>query len=317
MNPHPFATDLSLCSQPLNALGSLQPWLPLLCLVLVFAIAPARPASAAAADPIWASGAVSVFAIQDRPGEMPVSIFSGPASAEQRQKYFPGGVAEASINVFLITMNGRNILVDTGYGTVAPGKSGLLPRLAEMGLQPDSIDTVLLTHMHIDHVGGLLKHKQRAFPKAKILVSKPEIDFWLAEAKGDAKNDNAALVSKVVEAYGQDVSTPFAFGDEVLPGVRALSATGHTPGHTVFLIDVEGKKLLILGDLVHAAALQFPMPEECASYDMDRDQAVKSRVKFFEMAASGNIPVAGMHIPFPGNGTVKKEEKGFAFTKLR
>ena len=96
----------------------------------------------------------------------------------------------------------------------------------------------------------------------------------------------------------------------------AIEATGHTPGHSVFLVESEGKSLLILGDLIHAAVLQFPLPDECASYDMDASAAVKTRKLILAMAAAKDIPVAGMHIPFPGMGRVKVEGKGFGFTPL-
>lgn len=277
---------------------------------------PVAAARAADKTPVWASGSIAVYAIQDRPGEMPISLFSGPASEEERQKYFTNGVAQGSINAFLVNIDGKNILVDTGYGTIAPGKSNLLPQLQEMGLSPDAIDMVLLTHMHMDHAGGLLSHKQRVFPKAKVVVSKPELDYWLDLARKDPGNANAALVKTVSEVYGEDIPAPFSFGDSILPGVTAVDAAGHTPGHTVFLFEADGKKLLIVGDLLHAAALQFPLPQECASYDINKDGAVKSRVKILEMAAKDSIPVIGMHIPFPGYGSVSKAEKGFQFTPI-
>lgn len=276
----------------------------------------ALPAFAADQNPIWSAGKVQIFAIQDRPGEMPVELFSGPASPEERARYFTDGKAPASINVFLLRIGGKNILVDTGFGTVAPGQSALVPALNKLGLAPESIDLVVLTHMHMDHAGGLLMHKERAFPKANVLAAKAELDFWLELAAKDAKNPNGQLVKRVVEVYGKDVLSPFAFGDEILPGVTAIDASGHTPGHTALLFEVEGKSLLVIGDLVHAAALQIALPEECARYDMDRSKAIASRIKILNMAAEKNIPIAGMHVPFPGYGGVKKLEKGFAFSPI-
>jgi len=281
--------------------------------LLLLALSPS-PAKAADHSPVWKAGKLQVFAIQDRPGGMSIDIFSGPASPEERQQYFTDGKAPASINVFLLRIDGKNILVDTGFGTVAPGKSALIPALNELGLAPESINVVVLTHMHMDHVGGLLQHKERAFPKAHVMVAKAELDYWLDLAEKSPDNANAVLVKTVTEVYGKDILPPFSFDKEILPGVTALEATGHTPGHTVLRLDAEGKSLLIIGDLLHAAALQFALPEECASYDIDPKAAVASRIRILDLAAQNSIPIAGMHIPFPGHGNVTKADKGFSFS---
>ena len=294
----------------------------LACCLLAFLFQPGKSpaARAAEADPAAPQsipvGAITVTALQDRVHEMDVSLFSGPATPEERLKYMPGGKAPASVNTFLIRAGGKNVLVDTGFGTIIPGAPQLEKHLSSLGLSPADIDIVLLTHLHPDHAGGLLKHKKRAFPKARIMVSKPELEYWTTLAEKDATNGNAALVKNVVAEYGSDVLPPFALGAVVLPGVTSVDASGHTPGHSAFLVESDGKSLLIVGDLVHAAALQFPLPDECASYDMDAPAAVKARKAVLAMAAEKNIPVAGMHIPYPGMGRVKAEDKGFVFTPL-
>ena len=293
-------------------------------LVVCFALSlllPGRVLAAEAAEPAAVPkkipiGAITVTALLDRPHEMDITLFSGPATLEERKSLMPNGKAPASVNAFLIQVGGRNILVDSGFGTILPGASQLERCLSDIGIAPEHIDLVLLTHMHTDHIGGLLKHKKRAFPKAKIMVSKPELDYWTDLAEKDEANTNAALVKAVVAEYGQDVPPPFALGAAIVPGVTSIEAAGHTPGHSAFLVESEGKSLLILGDLIHAAALQFPLPDECASYDMDAPAAIKARKRVLAMAAAKDIPVAGMHIPFPGMGRVKVEGKGFGFTPL-
>lgn len=294
----------------------------LACCLLAFLFQPGITSTARAAESDPAApksvpvGAITVTVLQDRANEMDVSLFSGPATPEERQKYMPGGKAPASVNAFLIQSGGKNILVDAGFGTIIPGAPQLEKHLSAVGLSPADIDIVLLTHLHTDHVGGLLKHKKRAFPKAKVMVSKPELEYWTDLAEKDPANANAALVKTVVAEYGPDVLPPFALGAAVLPGVVSVDASGHTPGHSAFLVESDGKSLLIVGDLVHAAALQFPLPDECASYDMDAPAAVKARKAVLAMAAEKNIPVAGMHIPYPGMGRVEAEDKGFVFTPL-
>jgi glyoxylase-like metal-dependent hydrolase (beta-lactamase superfamily II) len=290
-----------------------------LCVSLIF-FGRTPPAVAAAPEkadpPRFQVGDVSVAALLDRQHEMDVSLFSGPATPEEREKYMPAGKAPASINAFLLQEGGRNILVDAGFGTVMPGAPQLEQSLADFGLTPQSIDLVLLTHMHSDHIGGLLKHKKRAFPKARVMVSKPELDYWTDLAEKDPGNANAALVKTVLAEYGADILPPFTLGAALLPGVTSVDASGHTPGHSVFLVESLGRRLLILGDLLHAAALQFPLPEECARYDMDVPAAVKARKAVLSMAAEQNIPVAGMHIPFPGVGRVTAQGAGFGFAPL-
>ncbi|MDR1945940.1 MAG: MBL fold metallo-hydrolase [Desulfovibrio sp.] len=279
--------------------------------------------TAQAADkpfPVFDAGRIAVYALEDRPGNMDISLFSGSAAPEQRQKYFTDGKSPSSINVFLLESKGperRLYLIDTGYGPFGPGQSGLDEQLRALEATPDKIDGVLLTHMHMDHIGGLLKGDKRAFPRAAIFVSAPEIGYWTALADRNPTDTNAGTVRKVLSAYGADVKAPFAFDEEVLPGVKALDASGHTPGHTVFRIEAGGNRLLIIGDLLHAASLQFPLPDECPRYDMDRQAAVKTRKKILNLAAEQNIPIAGMHVPFPGAGSVSKDWTGYKFIPVR
>lgn len=287
--------------------------------VLVCAPGPAGTARAdeaerPAAPLIWQSGDVTVRLIVDRPAKMPIGLFSGPATPEERAKYFVDGEAAAGINVFLIQFGTRNVLVDAGFGDAAPGKSSLVETLAALGLSPEDIDTVLITHLHMDHIGGLLKDNKRAFPKAKISASKPEIDYWLGLAEKGTDNANAALVKRTAVAYGTDLLPPFSLGKPMMPGITALDASGHTPGHTAFLLEIDGSSLLIIGDLVHAAALQFPLPDECARYDMDPAAAAAARKTILTLAAEKGIPVAGMHLPLLGGGTVAKDSAGFTLT---
>ena len=264
-------------------------------------------------------GNITVISLFDTAGEMPIELFSGPATPEQRKKLMPTGKAPASTNAFILKVDGKTILVDSGWGNAGKEPGHLLVNMAKVGIKPEDVSTVLLTHMHPDHISGLLKGAQRVFPKASILASQPEETFWFSEdmqkAAQEGKNRAAELVVAMRAAYGSDIASPFTFGAQVVPGVTAIAAEGHTPGHTGYLIESEGKSLLIIGDLIHAADLQFPLPDECAKYDRDPAKAVQSRKALLKRAADNNIPVAGMHIPFPGVGRVTNgPEKGFTFT---
>jgi len=253
---------------------------------------------------------MTVTIIQDMPGTMAVELFSGPASEQERLQYFTNGVAEAGFNVFLLRAGGKNVLFDTGLGTMRQTPGRLWELLAGLGSPPEAVDLVLLTHMHGDHIGGLMQGAKKAFPKAKILVAKAELEFWLNLAEKEPGNANAAMVKAIAEAYGADMQL-FAYGDTLLPGVTALNAAGHTPGHTVFQLEADGKTLLIIGDLIHSAPLQFALPGECARFDMHVPLAVADRKRFLELAAEKNLHIAGMHLPFPGIGTVLREGQGY------
>jgi glyoxylase-like metal-dependent hydrolase (beta-lactamase superfamily II) len=264
---------------------------------------------------------MTVTIIQDLTTEMPAAIFTGPATDAERANFFIDGKAEAGVNVFLLRAGGKIALFDTGTGTLFPSPGRLPEALAGFGVKPEDVDFIMLTHMHGDHVGGLLKGEARAFTKAKILVAKPEFDSWIALAEKAADESlpskTAMLAKKVAAAFGADIQT-FAFGDNPLPGITAIDAAGHTPGHTVYQLQADGKNLLIVGDLIHAMALQLAMPEMCAAFDMDHPRAVEARKRIFAFAAENGFPVAGMHFPFANAvGAVKKDGNGWKFERAQ
>lgn len=268
----------------------------------------------------------TVYSLLDLNNSMKIGLFSGPLSRQQRLAYLPDGQAPSSVNVYLIkSPAGKNILVDAGWGGSGPGRTALPERLKAVGLSPDDIDLIIMTHLHPDHIGGLLKGSAPAFAKARVLVSRPELEYWRGRAETAAEPAEADpqkpvapadLPGAVIRAYGPRL-TVFEFDQAVSPGLTALNAVGHTPGHTAFLLESGERRLLFIGDLVHAAALQFPEPEECASYDQVPAQAVASRKLILKTAAEQGLPVAGAHIPFPGLGQVRANEKnGFVFTPV-
>ena len=226
-------------------------------------------------------GDLEVTAIQDAANAMPVSIFGG---GEIQMK---SGTVPASVNVFLI-QNGKDvILVDSGYGGT---RGTLLKKLGQLKIAPEMITAVLLTHTHFDHVGGLTADGRALFPNAKIYISVPEYEFGRKSKSS----------SEILKEYGRQLYW-FRFDEKILPGITACSAVGHTPGHTVFKMG----SLCFIGDLIHGAALQFENPDICAKYDMDTEQAVRSRRAILKKAAEENAVILGAHLPFPGVGHVK------------
>jgi glyoxylase-like metal-dependent hydrolase (beta-lactamase superfamily II) len=258
-------------------------------------------------------GAMEVIPLQDRITQMPASLFPDTDPALVK-RYMPDGSAPATISVFAVRQGKTLILVDAGYGGSGPGESLLAKAMEKAGLAPDEVDLVLLTHMHADHIGGLVDKDRRIFPRAGVRASVPETDFWLSDKPGRGQKANALLARRVTALYGADFLPPFAFGEEAAPGITALDASGHTPGHTVFLVESGGQKLLIGGDLIHAAALQFAEPSASPTYDLDPAGAARMRKKYLDMAAKENIPLAGMHLPAPALGRVKHAPgAGFVF----
>lgn len=237
-------------------------------------------------------GELDFFAIEDAESSMPAKLFVNADSAELT-KLIPSGAAEASTNVFLLKKEDKNILFDAGNG----GNRGkLLVKLNEMGLSNEDIDAVLITHFHADHIGGLFNEGEPVFTKAEIYVSQVEFDAW---TNVEPTNDYAKWVSEMAMQlatyYGEKFHL-FQFEDTILDNIVAHSAVGHTPGHTVFEMD----NLLVVGDLIHAAAIQLVDPNICAQYDTDFEKAVATRLQYFNYAAQNKKTVASMHMPFPG-----------------
>ncbi|MDR2935467.1 MAG: MBL fold metallo-hydrolase, partial [Candidatus Adiutrix sp.] len=204
-----------------------------------------------------------------------------PGQEEAFKRYVPSGLAPSSILAFLLKSPGSSILIDTGLGGGA-----LEEALAGTGLAPEDISLVLLTHLHGDHIGGLMAGGRPVFPKAKIRLARVEADFWLNEAslaKFPDLRANFESAGRILSAYGKAVE-PFEFGAEVAPGLTAVAAQGHTPGHTAYLLAAGPERILFWGDLIHAADLQFPRPDLSPRYDIDPAAAVETRLEFLDRA---------------------------------
>ncbi|MDO4949136.1 MAG: MBL fold metallo-hydrolase [Bacteroidales bacterium] len=193
----------------------------------------------------------------------------------------------SSMSCFLLKAEGKTILLDAGLGSPA---SQLLPKLKEAGVTPDDLELIYISHMHPDHIGGLLKDGGRVFPNAGLWINRVEAEAWKAM---DA--EKASLPHAVLSAYEDNLHL-FEAGDTLAGGVVAMAAYGHTPGHTVFQKD----SILIISDLVHGAALQLGHPEYCPFYDMDPETATASRKRLLEYARKNRLTMYGMHLPEPG-----------------
>lgn len=256
-------------------------------------------------------GDVEVWAISDFIGDRDLSIFDG-VDKKILKKYVPSGKAPAAVMTYLIKDGEEMILIDTGFG------KGLMEGLEKLNVKPEDITMVLITHMHGDHISGLIKDGKYVFSNAKVKIGKIEHDFWTSEESAKQFPDRQSsfdLAKKVSGICGGSVET-FNFDDMVAPKIKALDAVGHTPGQAAFLIEFGGEKLLCIADMIHLEALQFPRPDISSNYDMDLQKAAETRTKYLKMAAEENIPVAGMHLSYPGVGEVSKAKKakdGYVF----
>ena len=224
--------------------------------------------------------------IQDNIGLrlMPATLFTGADSTLIDSLGVRDGVP-ASMSAFLVQTGGKNLLFDTGLG----GKNAnLVRRLDSLGVSASEIDYLYITHFHGDHIGGMLKGDTVVFPNAQVYAAQLEYDAWVTNAE---PGQNAQQVN-TMKAYEANLHL-FNFGDTLPMGVVAIDAKGHTPGHTAF----QSGRLLVIGDLMHGAALQLVNPDICASFDADKANSIESRRRLLKYAADNNLVYVGMHLP--------------------
>jgi len=226
---------------------------------------------------------------------------------------------ELSINAYLIDTGDKRILVDTGAGELFGATSGyLVANLRAAGYAPEDIDAVLLTHIHGDHSGGLSIGGKRVFPNATVYVDRRDPAHWLSageEAKAPAnRRGTFAQSHQTVDPYVRAGKLKtFDGATELFPGIRSVPEYGHTPGLTGYMVESQGQKLLLWGDIVHAAEVQFADPTVTIDYDVDPAQAVATRERVLKDAARNGYLVGGAHLSFPGIGHVRFDNGRFAW----
>ncbi|MDR1482399.1 MAG: MBL fold metallo-hydrolase [Synergistaceae bacterium] len=272
--------------------------------VVSFALVAVLASAACASDGVFTVrvGDLEVSMLSEAQRDGGLDILIG-ASDSDIGKFIPTGKYPSAVAVYMIRSASGVTLVDTGYG------ANLELNMRSLGVSPEDVKELLITHSHGDHIGGLLKDSAPAFPNARVSVSRAEYDW-------------SAAMRESLGKYGDSVNLidPGALdnGAEVMPGVLAIAAYGHTPGHSVFMFESKGERMLFWGDITHAMAIQMPRPGVSVRYDSDPVEAAKVRRLLLEYVSSNGIPIAGAHIAYPGIGDIVPDNEnpgGYRFIR--
>ena len=268
-------------------------------------------------------GDTEVTALYDGYVELGANLLKGMEAKDiqalMNRMFLDSKGVQTAVTAYLINTGDRLILVDAGAAKCfGPTVGKIQDNLRAAGYNPAQVDTVLLTHLHGDHACDLTNDGKATFPNATVYVSKAEADYWLSPAVTAKAPDEAKPFFKM----SQDAVAPYKAakklkiyspGDTLAPGLQAVPTYGHTPGHISYLLDAGKQRLLIWGDIVHSHSVQFAHPEVAMEFDVDTKQAVATRQKVFADAAKNKLWIAGAHLPFPGFGHVRAEDKGYTW----
>ena len=244
------------------------------------------------------------------------------ALAAAEAAYMPKGMVTVPFNPQLINTGSKLILIDCGNGIAAleptKGAAGrTLQNLAAAGIDPKSIDVVLMSHLHPDHTNGIRAlDGAMAFPNAEIMVPAKDWDFWMSEenaAKAQSSEMMKNYFANVKKIYAgiESKVTRYDWGKEVAPGITSIAAPGHTPGHTAFAVASGNSKILIQSDVTNIPELFLRNPDWHVVFDNDPELAQATRHKFYDMASADRTAVAGYHFSFPSLGYVEKDGAGY------
>jgi glyoxylase-like metal-dependent hydrolase (beta-lactamase superfamily II) len=249
----------------------------------------------------------------------PQNIYAN-ASREQveaalRQHNLPVEVVTTPYTYLYVNTRQHRLLVDMGAGELTPKTGRLIYSMRSAGITPAEIDSVIISHAHPDHIGGMLDDQGRPiYPNARYYIGKEEWAFWFSEGAGMKANEHFISMTRKALALVKDRVVLVDQESEILTGVRAILAPGHTPGHLVVLVHSDDQALICIGDTV-LQPLHLEYPDWLSIYDIQPEKAVVSKQRVFNLAADEHYLVHGVHFPpFPSIGTVSKHGKGWLWT---
>lgn len=226
---------------------------------------------------------------------------------------------ETSVNGYLVNTGAKLVLIDAGAGGLfGPTLGKLVANLQASGYTPEQVDEIYITHMHPDHVGGLAADGKAVFPNAVVRADQADADFWLSAAnleaapkdsKGFFQGAQASLKPYVDAGRFKAISAD----EELVPGIKAMATHGHTKGHRNYVVESQGRKLVLWGDLMHVAAVQFATPAVTIAFDTDQKAALAQRRKAFAAAAKQGHLIGASHLSFPGLGHLSAQGAGYSF----
>ncbi len=242
-------------------------------------------------------------------------IFGHNQSAEtvanhMQQNNLPGNAMQIGFAPVIVNTGNALVLFDTGNGSGrGPTRGHLTKALANAGLSPEQVDVVVLTHFHPDHIGGLSEGGKPTFPNARYVTGEAENNYWTSKRVTESTDKNMQARSKLVQSKVVPLADKTKFikgGVDVVSGITAIEAFGHTPGHMIYNIESNGKRLLLFADATNHYVASLQKPEWHVIFDMDKDAAIASRKKILDMAAADKVPTTGYHMPFPAVGFIEK-----------
>lgn len=249
----------------------------------------------------------------ERPVNGPHPIFGQNQTPEAvaalaRENHLPADKMVIGFAPVLVNTGRELVLFDTGLG----GDAGSLPaQIKASGYEPEQVDVVVITHMHPDHIGGLMSGGHPTYANARYVTGQAEYDFWASSDRLSGPTEGAArLVQSNVVPLAEKM-TFIGNEGEVVSGIRGLDAPGHTPGHMAFHLESDGHRLLIWGDVANHFVVSIQRPDWHVSFDMDKEKAAATRKRIFDMAAADSLAVTGYHMPFPALGYISARDGGY------
>ncbi len=267
-------------------------------------------------------GNFEVLVVKDgaRAAPNPGETFGTDQSAETVGKllednFLPTDQFVNSFSPVLVNTGSDLVLFDTGFGEAGRGAGNgrLIEGMAAAGYAPEDVTVVVLTHMHGDHIGGLMEKGAPAFSKARYVFGQTEYDFWTDEKRvgTPAEGGHKGVLANVKPLA--EKATFIGDGQDVVSGVTSIAAFGHSPGHMIFRVESEGKQLILTADTANHFVLSLQRPDWEVKFDMDKTAAAATRKKVFDMIATDRLPFLGYHMPFPSVGYAEKLDTGYRF----